>query len=357
MFLFYLTRFSASVMLGACRNMLAGIIVYFLGISSCVAQKEANNWYFGANAGVSFNSGNPVSVTGGMLNSLEGVSSLSDESGNLLFYTDGTTLFNSNHQVMPNGTGLFGGNLSSKSSIAIPVPGSNVLFYLFTVKEDVMLEGIRFSIVDFTLDGGLGDITVGQKNIQMLTPATEKITAVRHCNGRDFWIIAHEWLTNNFHSWLVSPGGISTSAVVSAVGTNHDVSQKGCMKVSPAGNKLALAVYYQGGQHFIETFDFNSSTGQVSNPLRLNLDGGAYGVEFSPKGQYLYYTSAANQSSSTVSIMQMDLCAGSNSAILASSTEIGSTSDGVINTLQLGPEKKNVFFKIWTKPHRSYSFS
>ncbi|MEX1188561.1 MAG: gliding motility-associated C-terminal domain-containing protein [Bacteroidia bacterium] len=342
----YLTRFSFSHALSVWRNTLAGVFVFLYGISICFAQQEANNWYFGTNAGVSFASGNPVQVGDGMLNSAEGVASLSDQFGNLLFYTDGVTVYNANHLPMPNGTGLFGGTSSSQSAVAIPVPGSNQLYYLFTAQQDVFLEGIRFSVVDFTLDGGLGDIPVGQKNIQMLTPATEKITAVRHCNGRDYWIIAHEWLNNNFHAWLVSPGGISASPVISSVGAVHDVAVIGCMKASPNGSNLALAVYDQGGQHFIEMFDFNSSTGQITNPLRKDLNGGAYGIEFSPLGQYLYYTSSTSQASTTISIMQMDLCAGSNAAILASSTEIGSTSDGFIRSLQLGPDRKLYFTRF-----------
>ena len=67
------------------------------------SQKQANWWYFGQNAGMSFAGGPPVVVTNGQINTFEGVASISDVAGNLLFYTDGTFVYNKNHIQMPNG--------------------------------------------------------------------------------------------------------------------------------------------------------------------------------------------------------------------------------------------------------------
>ena len=70
------------------------------------SQGEANFWYFGENAGLDFNSGSPVPINNGKLNTREGCSSFSDINGNLLFYSDGSTVWNKLHNPMPNGTGL-----------------------------------------------------------------------------------------------------------------------------------------------------------------------------------------------------------------------------------------------------------
>ncbi|TXI67741.1 MAG: hypothetical protein E6Q46_02540 [Flavobacterium sp.] len=72
------------------------------------AQGEANIWYFGNKAGISFNSGVPVPLLDGQMQADEGCATLSDANGNLLFYTNGITVWNRNHQIMPNGTGLMG---------------------------------------------------------------------------------------------------------------------------------------------------------------------------------------------------------------------------------------------------------
>ncbi|HPH83205.1 MAG TPA: hypothetical protein PL185_11560, partial [Flavobacteriales bacterium] len=172
--------------------------------TSTNAQNEANNWFFGNGCGVSFNSGAPVAFANSNLNSAEGVSSISDATGNVLMYTDGLSLYNQNDVVMPNGSGLLGGNSSSQSAVIIRKPLSNNLYYLFTADQDAQPDGIRYSIVDMSLNGGLGNITA-TKNVLLHTPATEKLTAVQHCNKRDVWIIAHGWGDANYMAWLLTP--------------------------------------------------------------------------------------------------------------------------------------------------------
>src|ERR1051326_6917694 len=87
------------------------------------AQKEANVWCFGINAGLDFNSGSPVSFSGVVMNQLEGCSSICDGTGSLLFYTDGITVMNKNHVPMPNGVGLYGNYSSTQSALILKQPG------------------------------------------------------------------------------------------------------------------------------------------------------------------------------------------------------------------------------------------
>jgi len=95
------------------------IVFIFYSITS-IAQGEANIWYFGENAGIDFNSGTPVAISDGQINTREGCSSFSDANGNLLFYSDGTTVWNKNHTPMPNGMGLKGHSSSTQSAMIIP---------------------------------------------------------------------------------------------------------------------------------------------------------------------------------------------------------------------------------------------
>ena len=69
---------------------------------------RTNHWYFGGQAGINFTSGTAVADTNGQLSAYAGISSISDTLGNLLMYTEGQNIWNKNHQIMPNGTGLFG---------------------------------------------------------------------------------------------------------------------------------------------------------------------------------------------------------------------------------------------------------
>ena len=61
------------------------------------SQNEAAIWYFGSNAGLDFSGGTPVAITDGQITTSEGCSTISDQNGHLLFYTDGVDVWNKNH--------------------------------------------------------------------------------------------------------------------------------------------------------------------------------------------------------------------------------------------------------------------
>ena len=111
------------------------LIILFLFINATIlyAQKESANWYFGELAGLSFNTNNPVPLLNGKLITSEGCATISDPNGNLLFYTDGLTVYNRNHTVMQNGTNLFGDASSTQSAIIVPKPDDPNIYYIFTV--------------------------------------------------------------------------------------------------------------------------------------------------------------------------------------------------------------------------------
>ncbi|MBX7202099.1 MAG: gliding motility-associated C-terminal domain-containing protein [Bacteroidia bacterium] len=326
-------------------KILAYIILLFSIPMALHAQKEVNNWYFGNNAGISFSGGAPVALADGALVTMEGAASISDASGNLLFYTDGMTIYDKTHNNMPNGTGLYGGASTSQSAVIVRRPGNANQYYVFTAAPDLNPEGICYTTVNMSLNGGKGDVT-GTKNIQLLASATEKLTAVLHCNRRDVWVIAHDGNSNRFYSWLVTSTGVSASPVISAVGSAHNGDPIGCMKVSPDGQHLALGYYVSGGDQFIELFDFDNTSGKVSDPIRFDYGSNCYGVEFSPNSRYLYYTASPGSNTASINIYQVDLCAGTNAQIKASSQVIGNSSNGYIRTLQLGPDGKIYFSRF-----------
>ncbi|MBI2268810.1 MAG: PKD domain-containing protein [Bacteroidetes bacterium] len=235
---------------------------------------------------------------------------------------------------MPNGFGLMGHNSSTQSSVIIQKPGSTTIYYIFTADYEAQLRGIRYSEVDMTLNAGLGNVTAN-KNILLNTPSCEKIAGVRHCNNKDVWVVTHDWNSNAFRTYLVTSAGVNTVPVVSNAGlvVNGSVlNTHGQLKASPNGKKLGSAVQ---GMSF-ELFDFNNSTGVVSNGIVLPLSAGGsilYGVEFSPDGTKMYGACVSGH------IYQFNLCAGSNAAV-ANSGILINTPAAFRGALQLGPDKK-----------------
>jgi gliding motility-associated-like protein len=324
------------------------IILFFTGYLFC--QKEANNWYFGYNAGISFNNGKAEVLLDSQMSTDEGCSSISDADGNLLFYTDGITVYNKKHEIMQNGTGLMGSPSSSQSGLIIQKPGSKTNYYIFTVSDAELnyLVGVRYSEVDMTGDNGNGVITTN-KNILLQSPSTEKITGIRHKNNSDVWVVTHDNFSNDFRSFLVTKNGISNSSVISSIGYKpvHDssaVDEAGYLKANIQGTKIATAWFTDG---VYELFDFDNASGSLSNVIRLSeYKYGAYGVEFSPDGSKLYCSNVVYPSGipgpPIVNIFQYNLCAGTTQDIINSFTVImsGATADYGIGAMQIAPDGK-----------------
>lgn len=302
-------------------------------------QGEAKIWYFGENAGLDFNSGTPVALTNGQINTIEGCAVLSNNLGQLLFYTDGITIYNKNHVVMQNGAGLMGHPSSTHSATIVQKPGNPNLFYVFTLDAYGHVNGFRYSVIDLTLDGGLGGVT-SEKNIPIYGPSNEKISVVKHANNVDFWIVTMGYPGNTFYAHLLTSSGISSSPVLSNAGffvpNNDENNVIGQMKISPLGNKISV-VHAELKQ--VELFDFNNSNGIVSNPILLHSSNNpsatqiVYGTEFSPNGEVLYVTKIFEDK-----IFQYDL---TSSNIPASKIDIQySQNYNFPSSLQLGPDGK-----------------
>ncbi len=310
-------------------------------MSNAYCQPEVSNWYFGTFAGMNFSAAGVASpLLNGALNTNEGSSSISDAIGDLLFYTDGVTVWNSNHVQMPNGDNLMGDVSSTQSALIIKQPFSNHLYYLFTVDELGGLNGFRYSIVDMNLDGGLGDITA-QKNILIQNHVTEKLCGVMAANDSDIWVMVHDFGTDGFYAYKLTAAGLTVTPVVSNAGTVHDSAlvstTYGYMKFSPDGHKIAVAIGYL---NIAEVLNFDSQTGIVSNPITFNIGEHCYGIEFSPDNSKLYLSHYSTVTQN-FQLDQFDLSAGTPADIIASQQPIAYAYDpDEIRALQLGPDGK-----------------
>jgi len=311
------------------------ILLFSIIVFTSYTQERTSVWYFGDNAGLDFKTGAPVPLTDGALATREGCASICDMFGNILFYTEGTIVWNKEHQIMDNGTGLLGDFSSTQSAIIIPKPGSSVIYYIFTVSslyDDI--GKLHYSVVDISKNNGLGKVI--QKNNFLHQPIVEKITAVLHSNGNDYWVIAHERYTNTFVEYLVTEQGVNSSPSFIDVGTVHEEpisNWGGYLKASPIGNYLVYANQYP--QNLFELLSFNNSTGEIFDPITLHNYRHSYGAEFSPDGTKLYLGKVKQ----VPSIYQLDLTSGNPDDIINSSTFIAENPYEQ-GALQLGPDKK-----------------
>ncbi|MBI3501386.1 MAG: gliding motility-associated C-terminal domain-containing protein [Bacteroidetes bacterium] len=313
-----------------------------LPTADCFSQPQHNFWYFGRHAGLDFSSGSPVAVYG-KSNTDEGVSGISSAAGALQFYigTDTTcssviNIWDATHTYMQNGTGLYSNCSTSQSTIVVPHPGCNSnKYFIFQVEGSTggcaHGCGAYYSEVDMSLNSGLGAVTTKNNALYSCgSPpcVTEQVTATPNANGIDYWVLIHEYSTNNFRVYPVTSSGVG-AAVVFSVGPVYFGSGGiiGYTKFNLAGTKIAA-----GGGGSLYLYDFNNATGVISNPQDLALGSSGYGVEFSPNGNYLYCTNFFN-----LKIFQYDLTSGN---IPASITQVDVGSFYNKGALQLAPDGK-----------------
>jgi gliding motility-associated-like protein len=278
------------------------VIIFFCKANA----QQFNSWIFHNNNGLNFNTSPPSFLAGGQISlnfptqSEYSTSSISDNNGNLLFYSDGERVWNKNHQLMPNGFGLLGGEGQINTALIVPFVNDTSKYYLFISKGLTNITPgaqntypYSYNIIDMNLNGGLGDVT--NKNTIIKYFGTEKMVAIPNANGSDIWWICRDW-TNSFYSYKINCTGFQNSnPVISNIGfdINNDNSllSRGDIKASPDGNFIACAY-----REYFELYRFNKATGVLSNPIFIPgrfypMTGSeCVGVEFSPNSKVLYIT-------------------------------------------------------------------
>jgi WD40 repeat protein len=312
---------------------LCSVILKTQGQNVSLDLKRTWHWYFGNSYRPDGCAGSPVVVYDGIgpLGD-EGSASLSDTAGNLLLYGNNLVLYNSAFDTMQNGAGLMGdiAYSSTQGLLLLPQPNSEKIVYAFSVSR---YDSMRYNKVDMNLDFGYGAVA-DIKNKALFGWSSEKLCAVRHCNGRDVWVLSHGVENSLFFAYLLSDTGLITIPVISNVGDAHFAginSGQGAMKFSPDGKKVCVVT---GLQNLVQLFDFDHETGVVSNPLTLPSNTAEYSISFSPDNSKLYIGSLSGF------INQFDLSNPNPNAIINSKVTLFINYQQPVGTLQLGYDYK-----------------
>ncbi len=321
------------------------LLEIFTHIKYSYCQNAYDKWYFGT-AAVDFSGGAPVAITSSAMGPSEGCSSIADAAGNLLFYTDGRNVFNANNVIMPNGSGLLAAFSATQGALIVKHPGNANQYYIFTVGD--LTSGapttcmcFAYSIVDMTLQGGLGDITA-TKNVLLLNNTTEKLAAIKAANRVDVWIIVHQYNNSDYYAYLLNSSGAISQPVISS-GSPYTISDDyiGQLKFSPSCDKIAAVLYTSCK---VEICDFDNATGIISNPILspvVATSSELYGLEFSPDGSKLYVSSQTTFfGGSNGYIYQYNLNAGSSTALFASKTIVSNYNTDYLAAMQVAPDNK-----------------
>ncbi|MCA6365180.1 MAG: hypothetical protein IM638_19265 [Bacteroidetes bacterium] len=341
-------------------------------------------WIFGNNAGLDFstatNGNKPTAISGSRMRTNEGCASIADAQGNLLFYTNGQHIWDGQHNLKHNNV-LNGHHSSTQSGILFPDPADSnpsnpTKFYVFSAdglsgtpdRNTNLINTIKpISAIQmdtatpswsYTVPAVFQSLKAGDKAKGYIP--TEKITAIRHANGQDYWVIGAlqrngDWNgAGTLRVFLVTATGVTHHSDIDlkdSRGTDRNIDNVGYMKANIDGTMLALANHHLRS---VTVYSFDKQAGTISNEIVITDNANTYGVEFSPNSSYLYYTTLATYTTANIQRYEFSTGQITTIATYTATTTYNASSPATIwdfslAALQIGPD--NVIYAV--KPFES----
>ncbi len=338
------------------------IVVVALLASSISLNGQGQNtvWCFGDSVKIHFNKNGTDSITKSSLVTRGTCASICDTTGKLLFYAETQTgkpsfytglIWNKENNLMINGDSIAGTGWY-KQFLIIPNSVNDSLFYLFSASVTGP-DGFFYSVIDISQDSGRGAVI--QKNVQLQGTnfyANDGIAAIKHGNGRDWWVMVRDWqnYNNKFYYYAVTPAGISLDHV-QYIG---DTVQLSFYRIEPSvdGQKIACCT----NKGLISVFDFDRCSGLLSNEISIekdallvNLAPWYWDCELSPNKRYLYVSEVYSSFDTTNYLLRFDLQAANIPA--SRDTLYAGEQSAVAGLIELAPDGKIYWACAYNPPN------
>ena len=299
---------------------------------------------------------------------------ISDTNGQFQFYCTGYTIMNKLGDIMENGEMVncpqgvkiakYYGGSSQYDQHSIIIPKKDNIYYVFStgMSDSVAnnflngthfeLDILNYSVVDMDANNGKGMVTDKNKIILDKQHYTNcALTAVKHANGRDWWLVKSDCINHQYQTFLVQPDTILGPYYEQVVDTGDLCTFYGQIYFSDDGTKFATSMYAdnQGTDSLpfynwnrVELYDFDRCTGKFTfrNVFKVPMDTSSYpgydaraGICFSPNGKLLYMST--NYSIFQINIESNDVFNGQK--ICGPDTNFGFP---LYNLMATGPDGK-----------------
>jgi len=307
--------------------------------------------------GIQFDSVFPISY----IDNQTMTSSVSNTSGQLLFYASAGTIWNNNFELM-NGapdTTTYATTMFTRPNRPniLPVGNDTSIYYTYFAPSGEELPLFPAALIRYkvnpwyvnlwqTNDGKvLGTDTLYNGSHE----STTTLNVTKHGNGQDYWIIFHPLDTDTFMTWIQNFDGSLSGPFYQKTGPYHtyDVPRAYMLAFNTQGTRMALITFFNAW-----IFDFDRCTGLLSNQTVIDsctncfddYQNGNYFSSnfvsgcFSPEGNMFYINRVD-------SLIQFDLSNYPNSinrTVVWNNTSIPFPQNGfqAIGDLKLGRDNK-----------------
>jgi PKD repeat protein len=355
-------------MIGALRVRLALFILAFSG--TLHAQRHDYIWRHGYQYGVNDSINSQIDFS---LDSLAVTDYLDkidftyscgficDSSGVLQLQTSGCYIANGQGKIVEGGEAIGGTGrgasacategyyLQPQQGFFLPRPGySSQYYYIYATCIDPLPNSLDYTLVDMEANQGAGKVLAKDIHIVADTIQPGAYAAVKHANGRDWWIITLRRVSNRLYKTLLDPVGFHDYGYQELGVPTLDMYGIADMAASPDGSVIAHSM----GKEDLRLWDFDRCTGTLSNAIHYQQEDYqdsvwhqlSNGVAFSQNGRYVYRNNKSF-------VYQYDL---QSSDIAQSIQIVGTVLDqprSVINTtLEFGYAESGPDGRIYIKP-------
>ncbi len=242
-----------------------------------------------------------------------------DTSGQYLFHTNGISIVNRDGEIIEGGERINPGNYTDswvdvgvpviQGGLILPLPENDSIYYLFHETRDwsfnhpggysSVINFFYYSIINMKANEGKGEVL--EKNILFIDGTNNgkefsnlgfgEITAVRHSDGRDWWLTIPRYYGNEYYTMLFDTEGIH-SPELQIIGDTMPEGTGQCF-FSPNGLKYVQVNLHKFEENYIEIYDFDRSIGQfiLSDIILDTHPTYAGGGAISENSRFLYFSS------------------------------------------------------------------
>ncbi len=288
-----------------------GLISFFLLFSSLAFSQGMNShWLIGYNANPN-DKGRIVFDSSSYLFTIENrpmqfwgtQATIADNNGNFLMSSNGVWIANALNDTMMNGSGLNpswdvtahpNGLLIFNGNVFLPFPGDSDKYLLVHEAKlgqfSIDPSRVYYSVIDITLDGGLGAVV--QKNDTILEDTLSwGLAACKHANGRDWWVVAVHDGNPLVNKMLFTPDGLNSITTQQLNYTFNTWGNASQILFSQKGDKFMYnSGINQTQSGYVLIADFDRCNGSFFNEQIIPISSTNYvwGLVFSPSGEYAY---------------------------------------------------------------------